>query len=188
MKVFISGGCKNGKSTYAEKTAVRLSDKEGILYYAATMIPADREDEERIARHRRQREGLGFKTVEIKRDINRLADMCGVNDTVLLDSVTALLANEMFLPEGNIDEEAYKKICAGLSELFLRVKNIVIVSDYIYSDGLAYDRLTEKYRSGLAEIDKFCAKACDTVVEACCGNFIMYKGEGALDEVPGKAV
>ena len=63
MTVFLSGGCKNGKSTLAEQTAVYLS-RPGQLYYLATMIPHDEEDRSRIARHVASRSGLGFQTIE----------------------------------------------------------------------------------------------------------------------------
>lgn len=60
MTVFLSGGCKNGKSTLAEQIAVHLS-RPGRLYYLATMIPHDEEDRARIARHVESRAGLGSK-------------------------------------------------------------------------------------------------------------------------------
>ena len=50
MKILISGGAKNGKSTLAQEAAVRLADG-GPLYYVATMIPSDAEDRERIRKH-----------------------------------------------------------------------------------------------------------------------------------------
>jgi len=183
MKVFISGGCKSGKSDYAEKISVRLASRAKPLYYVATMAPADEEDEARIALHREKRAGAGFETIELSRGIADLADRCDAGGTFLIDSLTALLANEMFLPDGGIDGAASEKIIAGLGELFLRLNNMVIVSDYIYSDAACFDALTIQYRNGLAAIDRFCAKACDAVAEAFCGAFMIYKGKGALDEV-----
>jgi len=150
------------------------------------MLPSDKEDEERIALHRKNRAGLGFKTVEIPSDIKRLADTCATDGTVLIDSVTALLANEMFTGGGNVNENAAGKICDGLSEVFLKIKNVVVVSDFIYADGLLYDEFTEKYRAGLASVDRFCAGECDAAVEAFAGNFIIYKGKEALDEIFNK--
>ena len=45
MNVFISGGCKNGKSYYAQRDAKRQAGAAGRpLYYIATMIPHDEED------------------------------------------------------------------------------------------------------------------------------------------------
>ena len=58
MDIFISGGCKNGKSYYAQELARAMAmEKKVPLYYLATMDAVDEEDEERILRHRREREG-----------------------------------------------------------------------------------------------------------------------------------
>ncbi|MBQ6118000.1 MAG: bifunctional adenosylcobinamide kinase/adenosylcobinamide-phosphate guanylyltransferase [Clostridia bacterium] len=40
MNVLISGGCKNGKTAFAQDIAVKLS-KNGHRYYVATMLPYD---------------------------------------------------------------------------------------------------------------------------------------------------
>ena len=65
MNIFISGGCKNGKSMYAQKLAKEMADARGrALYYIATMIPTDEEDHKRIEKHIDDRCGWGFKTLE----------------------------------------------------------------------------------------------------------------------------
>ena len=88
MTIFLSGGSKNGKSTLGERAARALAG-EGPLWYVATMIPHDEEDRARIRRHRQDREGCGFQTVEQGWDLSScLAGRCG---TFLVDSVTCLL-------------------------------------------------------------------------------------------------
>ncbi len=175
MRVFISGGCKNGKSTYAERVAC-MQQQEGLpLYYLATMIASDNEDLERIARHQRQREGLGFITMEQPRDIIDISACCDLKGSFLLDSTTALLANEMFLTEGVVNEEAYLKVANHLDSLLNQIENIVIVSDYIYSDASGFDSLTNGYRKGLAYIDRGLAERCDVVIEVSFGSLIYYK-------------
>ena len=58
MSTYISGGCKNGKSFYAQ----RVAQAGGApLYYVATMIPHDDEDRARIVRHRQARAGWGLR-------------------------------------------------------------------------------------------------------------------------------
>ena len=49
MIIYVSGGCKNGKSSLAEDWAKTLSGGKP-LYYIATMIPHDSEDNARIER------------------------------------------------------------------------------------------------------------------------------------------
>jgi adenosylcobinamide kinase/adenosylcobinamide-phosphate guanylyltransferase len=174
MKIFISGGCKNGKSYYAQHLA-KNQQNIGNLYYIATMRPVDGEDSERIERHVKDRDGWGFETVEQPDDINKILDKCDINGSFLLDSLTALLANEMF-PANNINHNAADKISAELKELLNAVENIVIVSDYIYSDAELYDDLTDEYRKSLAQIDKIAAANCDTVLECAYANIIFHKG------------
>ena len=176
MIAFVSGGAKNGKSTLAQSLAKRLAG-EGPLYYAATMIPHDEEDRARIARHVESRAGLGFQTVECGLSLEKGLQDADPEGSYLLDSVTALLSNEMFRPDGSVDLAAPARVAWELTALAGRLRHIVFVSDYIYSDALAYGELTEAYRRGLAHIDRTLAAACDTVAEVSFGGRIVYKGE-----------
>lgn len=174
MKIFISGGCKNGKSSLAESCACALSGN-GPLYYLATMIPHDGEDEERIRRHVASRAGKGFQTIERGRDILECLKDAEPGGTFLLDAVTSLLSNEMF-HDGIVDMEAGERTARALELLTKKVENIVFVSDYIYSDAGEYDIYTEEYRKGLALCDRTLAAVCDTAVEVCTGQYMVYKG------------
>ena len=178
MRIFISGGCKNGKSFYAQHYAQRLAKNlpPDSLYYIATMKPVDPEDDNRILKHRRDREGWGFTTIEQPVDIEKILEKCDRRFSFLLDSLTALLANEMFLPNGSVNEHAEEKITGGLLQVINSVKNIVFVSDYVYSDAVLYDPLTEKYRRSLAKIDCVAALNCDVVLEIAFANVIVHKG------------
>ena len=176
MTVLISGGSKNGKTGLAQDIAVKLSGG-GKRYYVATMIPYDGEDRARIKRHIAERAGLGFETLETGRNVACcLEDV--ENGTFLIDSVTALLANEMFPPDadGGADPDAGKRCSDGLLKIARDAENAVFVTDYIYSDAIRYDALTEKYRETLAELDRALAEACNTVIELCAGNLIFHKG------------
>lgn len=177
MICFISGGVKNGKSTLAQNLAVALS-QGGKHYYIATMIPVDEEDRERIRLHIEDRDGLGFETIECGRNILSCLDKGDPEGTYLLDSATALLMNELFRPEKNyeMDLEAGKRCAREIVAFAQSVKNIVIVSDYIYSDALHYDEVTEEYRRSLAHIDRAVAAVSDTVVEVSAGQYIIHKG------------
>ena len=172
MSTYISGGCKNGKSFYAQRVA-RAGGKP--LYYIATMIPHDDEDLARIRRHRNERAGWGFETLECGRDILRCLDRADPEGSFLLDSVTALLSNEMFTA-GGVDTDAPRRIAEALEHFIDRAPNTVLVSDYIFSDALLYDSLTEAYRRGLAGIDRRLAARCDNVIEVVGGQFIVHKG------------
>ncbi|MDF3000747.1 MAG: hypothetical protein K0Q48_866 [Bacillota bacterium] len=174
MNVFISGGCKNGKSYFAQSLAKWQAAENRPLYYIATMHPVDGEDQARILRHREERQGWGFSTIEKSTEIGRMeADFTG---SFLLDSVTALLSNEMFRRDGTIDHEAHRRIAEELTQLAQQSNRMVFVSDYIYSDAERYDELTELYRKGLAWIDRTLARVCDVVIEVAFGRIQIIKG------------
>ncbi|MBR0101365.1 MAG: bifunctional adenosylcobinamide kinase/adenosylcobinamide-phosphate guanylyltransferase [Treponema sp.] len=182
MNILISGGCKNGKSSYAQNLAVKLAEKTpGIpenkvanppsLIYFATMIPHDSEDDERIQKHREDRKNLGFSTVECGKSISEAAKKLEPGSVVLFDSLTALVANEMFDGRTDFDsleteeETILQKLQDELKILMAQVSSVIFVTDTIFNDGKIYDKTTELYRKILAKTEQFVAKNCDRVVE-----------------------
>lgn len=174
MKMLITGGCKNGKSLYAQKLINKLADRSP-KYYIATMQPSDNEDIARIKNHQLERDGWGFITVEQPKDIIEVIEKCEKNSSALLDSTTALLMNEMFAST-DVFKHAYRKISKELTTVCSHFSNLVVVSDYIHSDAINYGELTEQYRFGLAKIDRHLARELDVVCEVSFGNLIFHKG------------
>ena len=181
MTYFISGGAKNGKSTLAQDLTVALA-AGGKHYYVATMISTGAEDDDRIRRHIEDRDGMGFETVECFRNILDCLEVADKDGVFLVDSVTAMVQNALFPVEKNyeMDLEAAKRCGDELEEFAKRVRHVVYVSDYIYSDAERYSESTEAYRKSLADIDRRLAKICDTVVEVAAGQYFVHKGELAL--------
>ena len=184
MNILISGGCKNGKSYHAQELARDMAAQNGLpLYYLATMIPHDAEDRARIRRHLRERDGWGFETIERGTDI--CAALCGTTvsgqpvnagGVFLLDSVTALLSNEMFRADGSVDLAAGVRLAEELTDFAQKTGNTVFVSDYLYSDALRFDDFTDHYREALACCDRALAKCCDQVIEVTYGLKHYWKG------------
>lgn len=177
MKIFISGGCKNGKSSFAQKLAFNLAQKNGgNPVYFATMIPHDEEDEERIRRHRDERAGLNFDTIEVKNDFSQVAESLEEGRVILLDSFTALLAAQIFEGRGDFSPSAIEDAAAkALEEIQSAVRNlmkksdsVIFVSDEIYNDG-KYDELTEIYKKSLARLEQLVADECDKIYELSAG-------------------
>ena len=174
MRLLFIGGCKSGKSSTAQRIA-KLLGKNAPLYYWATMEPHDDEDLARIARHLREREGWGFTTLDCGNRVTKRIIDKKINGTFLFDSVTALLANEMFPPAGP-DLAAPERVKEDLLTLADWAENIVFVSDFIFADAGRYDAFTQAYRAGLAAADRaLCARA-DLVVEVCAGQTWVHKG------------
>lgn len=181
MKVLTCGGSKSGKSAFAEELAVRLAAGKA-LYYVATMIPRDEEDEKRIEKHRAARAGKGFRTLEVGRGAENVLQLIEPGSTVLVDSVTSLLLNELYpdAHSGKADENGKTRCLNGLLQIAGRAENAVFVSDFIFSDAARYDEFTESFRRALAYLNNSLAGECDTVAELCAGNVIYQKGGTTL--------
>ena len=165
MVVFVFGGSKSGKSNFAQDLSVEISDKKN-LYYVATMIPCEGEDELRIKKHIESRSGLGFKTIECPYNLKEIFD--GKENipggTFLVESLTSLLSNIMF-KNGETDFNSWEKLKEMLDEFVTRAKNCVFVCDSIFSDAESYGMETEAFRYLLANASSFICGLSDIVVE-----------------------
>lgn len=101
MLHIVYGGSASGKSSYAESFAMSLQG-DGRLLYIATMYPykwntteIDPETMQRIERHRAMRADKGFDTVECYRHVEHI--VAKRQDVLLLECMSNLLANEMYL-------------------------------------------------------------------------------------------
>lgn len=182
MHVFVSGGAKNGKSSFAQAWAVRTAEEKGLpLYYVATMRVHDREDAARVRRHVEDRKGLGFTTLEQGEEISSLPLRYGAQAVYLVDSVTALLANVMF-PEKSSQDPAWRPEAAGrlvaddLIAFGRRTDYAIFVSDYLYSDARRFDPMTSAYIRSLSLCDRKLAAFCDSVYEVRTGIPLLWKG------------
>lgn len=177
MNYLIIGGSKSGKSEVGEKIALTLNQNKVI--YVATMKPYDKEDEERIKKHIQNRVGLNFVTVQVQRNIHEIVNVINENDTLLIDSITSLLTNEMFIRNEIIKNPALN-ILNGLKEIIIKAKDTVIISDYIFNDSIEYDEITENFKRELAIVNKGLAMICENVMECSFGNIRYIKGETVL--------
>ena len=202
MLHIVYGGSASGKSSYAESFAMSLQG-EGRLLYIATMYPykwntteIDPETMQRIERHRAMRADKGFDTVECYRHVEHI--VAKRQDGLLLECMSNLLANEMYLEQDSDDgglaetmsevEKAgvgmsetlspvSKKIVQALVNLSTRVQDVVIVTNDVFSDGgsLTYDESTREYVKNLAEINCALAREAATVTEVVCGIPVIVK-------------
>ena len=172
MIVLIIGGSSSGKSAFAEDFLCNISEESNRIYIA-TMEKNSFENEKKIRKHRFERKNKNFFTIEQSKCISDAYEKyikknhCVKNtNSVIIESVSNLLANEMFeLSMGWIDMH-YKivsdKIVDDLSDYIVNEiafitknsQNCVIVSDNIFEGGLLYDELTNVYIEILGEINR----------------------------------
>lgn len=104
--ILISGSNGSGKSRFAEKLVGKTT---GNRYYIATMVSQSEDNERRIEKHKHQREGLNFVTLELPYQVNKAP--VEPDSVVLLEDMTNLLGNTVFA-HGGCGEDVYQDICA----------------------------------------------------------------------------
>ncbi|KUO59419.1 MAG: hypothetical protein APF84_07610 [Gracilibacter sp. BRH_c7a] len=190
MLVFISGGVRSGKSSLGEKLAVSLAG-ENRKIYLATARHYDDEITKRIQVHQQNRTGKNFLTIDKSWDIGSVVTALDVNDTVIVDCLGTLLANEMFeRPERTSSKSSFEpnnskqltleisteKILADLYRIYDRVSNLIVVSNEVFSDGIQYPNPTETYIHTLAQLHIKLVEASDTAIECMYSGYLCHKG------------
>ena len=87
-----------------------------------------------------------------------------------------LVANEMYM-ENKEDKDIVLKIINEVKRLKNISDNIVIVTNEIFSDGIEYDKETEKYINNLGKINKELGQLAEQVIEVVYTIPIYIKGE-----------
>ena len=155
--ILVVGPNGSGKSQYAE-TLCRGSARK---LYLATMIPDSEDGQARVRRHRAQRRGQGFKTLEIPVHIEELRLL--ESDVVLLEDVSNLLANHLFTGEG--DE---KLVFEKIRRLDKSCQKLVAVSISGLDEG-DFEAETAAYIQALKRLNESLWQAADEVVQMSAG-------------------
>lgn len=186
MIKLIIGGSGSGKSVFAEKCLSELRDVQA-KYYVATMMVSEEEGRKKVERHRKQRAGKGFLTVEQAACIERAAEKMRERDAaVLIECMSNLVANEMFCGENYMKNEesdkeyqktdiVVKKIIDGVRGLQSKVKHTIIVTNNVFEDGICYDDATTAYMQALSAVNQALAEMADEVTEIVAGIPITLK-------------
>jgi adenosylcobinamide kinase/adenosylcobinamide-phosphate guanylyltransferase len=172
VKILLTGGSANGKSSFAETLALTLPAPR---YYLAAMRPYGDGAAAKIARHRAMRAGKGFISLERYTDVGGTPVERG--STVLLECMCNLTANEMFRDGSVPDESAYRRVLDGVTRLSSVAGNLIVVTNDVGSDGGGYDAATTKYADTLGQLNAALAAEFDAVYELVCGIPLKIKGD-----------
>lgn len=162
--ILIIGGSASGKSAFAEKLLAERAG--GKKTYLATMAASGEEAHRRISRHRLQREGLGYTTIECPARIASVIGQC--EEAVLLEDLGNLTANEMFPAEG-FREEVAEQIAGELFQLDDACRVLIVVTNEVFSDTGNYSLQTRQYIRELGRLNCFAASRAREVWEVICG-------------------
>lgn len=129
--IFITGGARSGKSTFAEKLALEFGAPLG---YLATAQALDVEMDERVRRHR-ERRGGEWNTIEEPIHLSQALARCdGQYNVLLVDCVTLWLSNLLFKYEES-GESIEERIHEDLQRLKITLQGmetpVVLVSNEV---------------------------------------------------------
>lgn len=178
--IFITGGVRSGKSSFAEKWAVKKAiETESNLHYIATGVPSDEEMKRRIHRHQLEREQgvIPWKTWEQPTDIINLAPHFTKKDILLLDCLTTLLNNELYLK--GVEHHPFASIIKGLDALQARCGVLILVSNEVLHEPLGDNQLVFEYARAIGHLHQEVIKRADKAYLVEAGLPICMKGDGA---------
>lgn len=152
MFTLILGHSKSGKSRFAEYYTARYAG--GKMVYIATLIPVGNGEagSALVARHRAQRAGMGFITVEKPIEVDTIP--LSPDDSVLLEDVSNLLVNHLFLPTGVGTNHALKTVIQEVTALAQKCRHLVVVSINQFPLKEASDDATLGYIQQMGELNK----------------------------------
>lgn len=174
--IFILGGVRSGKSSYAIELAKNLKDKTAFI---ATCVLPDSEMRKRIKVHKKSRP-RHWKVVEEGRDIGScLANLKNEYETILVDCLGLWISN--LLAENLTDKKIEREI-KNFAKFISRLKaNIILVSNEVGSGIVPDNLLARRFRDLLGLANQIMAKKADEVIFMQAGiPLIIKKGSGAF--------
>lgn len=172
MIVLVTGGASCGKSALAEQLCTQLG---GGLVYLAAMQPFGEEGARRVRKHRAQRAGKGFETIECYESFDALrGDERLSGATALLECVGNVVANELFGGE-RADADVADHVADTVEHLATRCHHLVIVGNDVGCDGVGYACETREYQEVLGDLTRRVADLSDIAIEVVAGCPMVLK-------------
>jgi adenosylcobinamide kinase / adenosylcobinamide-phosphate guanylyltransferase len=171
--LLVTGGCRSGKSSYAQRRAENLA---GSRVFLATCPVVDEEMTQRIQRHRQQRDSAVWQTIEEPLAVAEAISKARQYDTILVDCLTLWVSNLMF-QEPTIDED---QVAKKSMELMAAAKThpgtVIFVTNEVGLGIVPENALARRYRDLIGRCNQTIGRAADEVVFMCCGLPLTVKG------------
>jgi len=176
--VLITGGSRSGKSDFAQQYAEQRS---GEKIYLATCPPAaDDELAERISRHREQRQGKNWQTIEEQTELSTALAQASSSAVMLIDCLTLWVSN-LLLAGGDGWAMITEDRIAELSSRMLAVcrrrsAQTIMVSGEVGCGVVPENDLARRYRDLVGRCNQIVAAEADEVYLVSCGIPFRIKG------------
>ena len=158
--IFVTGGCRSGKSGYALAKANRIKGEQRI--FLATSVPSDSEMENRVKAHKDER-GDAWSTVEEPEAVEeRIKEFKETADVILVDCLTLWISNLLC---SGYDEHRIKKRVERLQTALCRPGcPAFLVSNEVGCGVVPENTLSRAFRDLAGYANQQTAKTADSVV------------------------
>ena len=178
MITLVLGVPDSGKSELAEQLATECLPGAKKLYIA-TMIPQGEAGAARVEKHRQNRAGKDFLTIECPVKLETVFETVKVYSPAvcLLECVSNLVGNEMHLAE-NADadpEMLADRITADIMGLSAIAAELIVVSNEFDEDAPDYDDETRAYVKLTALVNERLLDRADKVFAYRDGGFVLHE-------------
>lgn len=151
--IFILGGARAGKSSFALKLAQKSGKR---VTFIATATPMDSEMKERIKNHKNARP-KSWKTMEVTNNLDKKIDQ-EKNGVILVDCLTIYIYHLM----KNLNQD---KILNQVKKIIRVIKKsraeVIVVSNEVGSGIVPNNKLSRDYRDVLGKVNQIFAQAAD---------------------------
>ena len=155
--VYVTGGARSGKSSYAQK---RAEEHEGALLYVATAEVRDAEMAERVEKHQLARGDRWQSLEEPIALAEKIPAATGNCSAILVDCLTLWLSN--LLEVHGEDHEKITDAATGLLQALGGIDaTIYIVSNEVGSGIVPENRLARVFRDLAGQVNQQFAEAAD---------------------------
>lgn len=163
----VTGGCRSGKSRYAQALAESLAPSRVML---ATAEAFDDEMRDRISRHQSDRDET-WRTIESPIDIGAHLDQPG--EVVLVDCLTLWVSNHLCNEVSDADMEAASR--ALVARLQQVTGPVVLVTNEVGMGIVPMNALARRFRDHTGFLSQRIAEVADRVVLTVAGIPMVIK-------------
>ncbi len=176
--IFVTGGARSGKSDYALSRAEAIP---GPHCFLATCPVIDSEMDERIARHKAEREGGIWHTKEEELDLAGSIQSLDPGTVCLVDCLTLWVNNLLYGGEkANIkltEGEMQKKAEELVQQAAIFDGTLICVSNEVGMGIVPDNAAARHYRDLVGRTNRIVAAAADEVILVSCGLPLFFKGK-----------
>lgn len=171
--IFITGGVRSGKSSYAQRIADSLG---GPVYYIATLVPGDEEMRARVAEHRQRRPASWISIEEDRNPARIIKEHDQPGAVFLIDCLTMLVNNLMFTGDSSPGEQVILERIEDLAGTASDAQAaVIIVSNEVGGGIVPADPLSRAFRDTLGRANQIISRRADEVYLCVAGLAVELK-------------